>query len=196
MREGRRSTALLVLALLAVAVVGGLVWARTATADRTAASGAIARSGQSGSADEASPGVPLQTLAQGESRTAGIETTTLIAAGNPTEAHHIVALLGSSLDVARIGEVDFGTSLLVAVVRGQVPTGGYGIAIDGIAAAQDEVRVTVSLADPAPGRILPEVLSYPYHLVVVPRTALPTQPGVRWVAVTPGGDLLAETQLP
>lgn len=66
--------------------------------------------------------------------------------------------------------VDFDTHAVVALFAGVRPTGGYGIGIDSIVYT-DASTLTVNATEtaPGPGCLVPFVITYPFHLVLVPK---------------------------
>jgi hypothetical protein len=78
-------------------------------------------------------------------------------------------------------KVDFSREMVIAVFAGECPTGGYTITIEELAVWGNELQVLVRQAGPPAGAITTQVVTYPYHLVVVPSSSLP----VRFLASTP-----------
>lgn len=70
--------------------------------------------------------------------------------------------------------VDFNERSLLAVFAGEKPTSGFGIEITGVTERGDHIHVDV--VESLPGVISNPVLTYPQHLVSIPKTDLP----VRW----------------
>jgi hypothetical protein len=76
-------------------------------------------------------------------------------------------------------KVDFARHMLILVTQGEKPNGGYGIDIEHIAAEEGEVILHVREAEPDPAATqcaYPQVITRPYHLVRVRRTARPIAP--------------------
>jgi hypothetical protein len=67
--------------------------------------------------------------------------------------------------------VDFGPNIVVAVFLGSRPTGGFDVEITSIVAEGNTVTVTWRESRPERGAILSQVLTMPYHIVTIPRTA-------------------------
>ena len=67
--------------------------------------------------------------------------------------------------------VDFGKEIVVGVFMGSRPTAGYDIAITKTLEANGTLRVFYRERMPARGLILAQVLTFPFHLVAVPKTA-------------------------
>lgn len=84
------------------------------------------------------------------------------------------ALRGAEPSAEVLSKIDFRKSVVVAVVRGECSSSGYGIAVES-ARAGVGVRtvVQVSLTDPT-GMAL-TVMTNPYHIVTMPKTAEPVQ---------------------
>ncbi|MCS7167884.1 MAG: protease complex subunit PrcB family protein [Gemmatales bacterium] len=69
-------------------------------------------------------------------------------------------------------EVDFTKHMVVAVFMGMRSTGGYAIRITDVRwdKAKDKLQILVQEISPAPGAIVTQALTQPYHIVVIPRT--------------------------
>ena len=67
--------------------------------------------------------------------------------------------------------VDFGKEMIVGVFMGSRPTAGYDIAITKTLEANGVLRVWYRERTPARGLMLAQVLTFPFHLVAVPKTA-------------------------
>ncbi|MCX7643338.1 MAG: alkaline phosphatase family protein, partial [Armatimonadetes bacterium] len=65
--------------------------------------------------------------------------------------------------------VDFSKNMVLAAFMGQKPSSGYAIQIAEVAWNDGEVLVKVREGTPAKGAILLQVLTQPFHIVVVPR---------------------------
>lgn len=66
-------------------------------------------------------------------------------------------------------EVDFETRIVVAIVQGQRPTGGYRVEIDEVWASEDERQIQVQFTETVPGEgcAVTQALTSPYVLVAV-----------------------------
>ena len=67
--------------------------------------------------------------------------------------------------------VDFGKDMVVGVFMGSRPTAGYDIAITKTLEGNGKLRVFYRERMPARGVVLAQVLTFPFHLVAVPKTA-------------------------
>jgi PrcB C-terminal len=65
--------------------------------------------------------------------------------------------------------VDFGTAIVVGVFAGLRNTGGHEVEVTGVARDGDTLVVTHRERAPAGGDMTAQVLTFPYHLVRVPR---------------------------
>jgi hypothetical protein len=65
--------------------------------------------------------------------------------------------------------VDFDTEMVVGVFMGSRPTAGYSLAITGVAEREGSLIVTYTESSPRPGTMAAQVLTFPYHLVAVPK---------------------------
>jgi len=140
--------------------------------------------------------IPFESLAQGESYTAQLENPALFVVSNAAEADRFTQLLNDPEIVQRIESVDFNTTYVVAVFRGQVGSSGYGIAMRDITSAPGTVQLKVNLTDPPSDRAVSAVISYPYQLVLVSREKLPIAPETTWSVYDSEGKLLVQTKSP
>jgi hypothetical protein len=67
--------------------------------------------------------------------------------------------------------VDFSKEMVVAVFMGSRPTGGYGVEITSVAERNGALVVSYRERSPSPGAIAAQVLTFPFHIVAVPRRA-------------------------
>ncbi len=65
--------------------------------------------------------------------------------------------------------VDFDTEMVLGVFMGSRPTAGYGVAITSVAERDGSLVVTFSETSPRPGTMSAQVLTFPYHIVAVPK---------------------------
>jgi len=66
-------------------------------------------------------------------------------------------------------QVDFDKEMVVGVFMGSRPTGGYSVTITGITERDGSLVVTYGETSPRPGAMTAQVLTFPYHLVAVPK---------------------------
>lgn len=67
--------------------------------------------------------------------------------------------------------VDFSKEMVVAVFLGSQPTAGHAVQVTDVEARAEEVRIRYRVTRPAAGDLTAQVLTFPYHIVAVPRTA-------------------------
>ena len=65
--------------------------------------------------------------------------------------------------------VDFAKEMVVGVFMGSRPTAGYNISIVSTFAKDGSVLVRYQESTPRPGALTAQVLTFPYHLVAVPK---------------------------
>ena len=65
--------------------------------------------------------------------------------------------------------VDFSKDMVVGVFMGSRPTAGYNLAIVSTFAKDGNVLVQYRESQPRPGAMAAQVLTFPYHLVAVPK---------------------------
>lgn len=76
--------------------------------------------------------------------------------------------------VPQAPEVDFQEEMVVGVFLGEKRTGGYGIEIKSVELdAGKQVRVLWAETSPAPGSMVAQALTQPYHIVRLKRQNLP-----------------------
>ncbi len=66
-------------------------------------------------------------------------------------------------------EVDFENRVVIAIVQGRRPTGGYGVEVDEVWASEDEEQIQVQFTETVPGEgcIVTQAATSPYVLVTV-----------------------------
>jgi hypothetical protein len=64
---------------------------------------------------------------------------------------------------------------VIGVFAGERPTGGYQIAVERVEMREGRLRVSVRDTAPPPGAPVTQSLTYPYHIVAIPRTNLPVE---------------------
>lgn len=65
--------------------------------------------------------------------------------------------------------VDFEHEMVVGVTLGTRSTGGFGVEVARVVAAEDGLVVEATERIPAPGAMVPQVITQPFHMVAVPR---------------------------
>lgn len=139
--------------------------------------------------------IPFKNLAQADSYI-GYGTPTLFIASNPSEAVRFTRWLNKANIAKQIQGVDFNTTWVVAVFRGEVPSSGYGIAIRKISTAPGTVHLTVNLTDCAADRLHSAIMSYPYHIILLPSEEIRIAPGTIWSVYATEGTLLVQSKYP
>jgi hypothetical protein len=67
--------------------------------------------------------------------------------------------------------VDFNREMVIGVFMGSRPTGGYSIQIVSVAERDGKLVVGYRETRPKPGAMTVQILTFPYHLVAVPKYA-------------------------
>ena len=93
--------------------------------------------------------------------------------------------------VRRIGDTDFDNNWVVAIFRGMVGTSGHGIRVVEIEKENETLKVTVDLSDPKPDQFVLQVISYPFHIITVPKKDLIVTGETTWSVVRTRGTPLA-----
>jgi hypothetical protein len=73
---------------------------------------------------------------------------------------------------APVPEVNFDTEMVIVATMGRQRTGGYVIDIVRVAAEGGKLKVFIQRRSPPPGSMTIQVLTTPFHMVAVPRSAL------------------------
>jgi hypothetical protein len=134
--------------------------------------------------------VPLTSLAQGDVRGARPAAPALVIVASVGELERLAAWLADPALLARLRTIDYTTTLVVAALVGPRPSSGHVLAIQSALLDGDTVRLVVTETAPTPEQPVLDVITYPYHLVTVPRAVLPAGP-LRWELVDTAGQTLA-----
>ncbi len=135
-------------------------------------------------------------LARGDSYTAEFVEPQLVFAVNSHDASRMIGFLDSHHLTERVRSVDFERSWIFGIFRGQMGSTGYGIVIQKITIINENVRLQVKLTDPAPAQNVSDVITNPYHIVVLPRANFQPTPQTTWLVYTPDGRLLLKVKNP
>jgi hypothetical protein len=65
--------------------------------------------------------------------------------------------------------IDFSREMIVAVFMGSRPNSGFSTAIVSATAAAGVLMVRYSETNPAPGAVTAQILTFPYHIVAIPK---------------------------
>lgn len=72
-----------------------------------------------------------------------------------------------------VPQVDFTRYSVVAVFAGEKPTGGYSVEILSVETSgsqtQEQLAITVQYRQPSAGDFVTEALTYPYHIIGIPK---------------------------
>ncbi len=135
--------------------------------------------------------IAFEHLAGGDSHTASLEGPALFVAGNPSEITSFTGMLKDPELVRRIGDTDFDNNWVVAIFRGMVSTGGHGIRVKEIEKENETLKVAVDLSDPEPDQFVIQVISYPFHIITIPKKDLIVTGETTWSVVRTRGTPLA-----
>lgn len=135
--------------------------------------------------------IPFESLDKGNSLIAGIEKPTIFVAGSLDEIAQFKILDANILQ--KIQKVDFSKTQVVGVLRGKMNTGGYGITVQTVSLTKGVVQLKVNFTNPSPDQMVTQVISYPYHIILIPREKLDT-PEI-WAMYDEKGGLLAQIKL-
>lgn len=94
-----------------------------------------------------------------------------MVARTPEELRSVTGVFGRDI-VAKVvpaSGFDFGAYMLVAISLGQQPTGGYGVQIKEVIRRDDILYVHYQERIPSQRATVPQVLTAPFHIKVLPR---------------------------
>jgi hypothetical protein len=137
----------------------------------------------------------FRTVDRGDSHTAALEKPALFVAGDASQVESFAGWLNEEL-AAQVRGVDFDRSWVIAVFRGLANSSGYGIETRTIHATEESVELIVDLKDPAADQGVAQVISYPYHIVVVPKETLQPVSGTVFLVHTEDDRLLVQVEYP
>ena len=147
--------------------------------------------------------IPFESVARGDSLNSelatreGLDAPSVVVARDRTEAECLIGLLNPSAAkqaaVEQIKKVDFNCEWVVAVVRGRMSSGGFGIGVERISRTLAGVSVSVKLTNPDPRVFQQQNMPHPFHIVRVPRGKIDIDARSIWVVRTTGGQLLTQT---
>jgi hypothetical protein len=135
-------------------------------------------------------------LHSGRATRAGLDAPAVVIARTRAQAECLVGLLntGAAEQVTeQIKKVDFNLESVVAVVRGRMSSGGFGIRVERISRAPEGVSITVRLTNPDPRVFQQQNMPHPFHIVRVPREEVDVAIKGTWIVRTVGGQLLTST---
>jgi len=115
--------------------------------------------------------LPFQTLSKGDN--SGIENaaTEVFSTRAAFEGFWGEAGSSSSLPLSPPLEV-FDTRMVIAVFMGSQSTGGYGVEITSVDQKKDGLVVNYKTSAPAPGDMVTQAFTQPYHIISVPITGV------------------------
>ena len=130
-------------------------------------------------------------LASGDSSTAG--SPMLRVAGNAKQRAELARFTDKPALDARLARLNLRHRRIVGIFAGPVGSSGHRLAVKGIKVGPDTVRVIVELIRPGQDQNVNDVISYPYAIVAVPRSALPRR--ATWTVVNARDEPLMPPQL-
>jgi hypothetical protein len=136
------------------------------------------------------------TLAHGNTAIAKIKGPAIFLAADAEKVAHFAAWIKDNENAAKLAKVDFATHLVVAVFAGVRPSSGYGITVKRVESSNGSVTVTTALSGPISGQAVTDVISFPYHVIAVPYTAVASKPKTVWRVITDAGVEVVRTMTP
>ena len=141
--------------------------------------------------------IKFESITEGVTYTPGmeLESPTLFVVGDLAEA--AIFMEGFDDDqIKRIRNIDFKKTWVIAVFRGMMGNDGYGISVNTVILSPGEVRLIADFIDPAPGQFASSVISYPFHIIGLPRNEIQINADTVLTLYDSGGNKLAETKFP
>jgi hypothetical protein len=83
------------------------------------------------------------------------------------------SLFKPCITVDALPPIDFTKNIMVGVLAGEKPTGGYGIKIESIVENDCEAVIFYYETTPIPGQNQTQVITYPQDFVIIPKTTKP-----------------------
>lgn len=90
-------------------------------------------------------------------------------------------------------KLDFSRDLAVVAFQGRYPTGGYGIKVERVETQGGKLSLVADTRMPAPGAMLPQVITSPYEAIAIRKADLPGWDKLHYVLTNKAGSTLAET---
>ena len=147
--------------------------------------------------------IPFESVARGTSLNSelatreGLDAPSLVVARNRAEAQCLIGLLNPSaakqVAAERVGGIDFQREWVVAVIRGRMGSGGFGISVEEIKRTPEGINVRVKLIDPDPRVFQQANMPHPFHIIRVPRGEVNSAPPGEWFVRTLRGKPLTQT---
>jgi hypothetical protein len=136
--------------------------------------------------------VDFRAVAGGDSMQATFESPTILVGTDPSDAAEIGQLLDDPEAQSRLAQVDFQSKWVVAVFDGTKPSSGYTTTIDKVTHTDGEVRLYLRQTEPDPEQMVAAVLTHPYHIIEIDRSALPVDSSTVWKVYNADGHLLLQ----
>ncbi len=124
--------------------------------------------------------IAFDTGETGSSITAELSKPALFVAGDMDEASKFIDWLDENA-VSLIQNADYNSTWIIAVFRGPMGSSGYGITVQDVVLTPGIVQIKVNLTDPSPGQMAQPVVSYPYHVIRIPKEKLKVANGTTWI---------------
>ena len=102
----------------------------------------------------------------------------------------------AAADRARVRTVSLPPRAVVAVFRGEVPSGGHSITIRRLEIAGGRLRVVAAVRAPGPDELVTQAITTPYHVVSLARASLGSRLPTAWILRDTRGQLLATGVFP
>ncbi len=100
------------------------------------------------------------------------KTTKYVTVNSQSEFN--LLLRDNNIDIDQLTKIDFDNKIVIAVFRGQCPSGGYGIRIKTVVQENDECIVEVILSDPGETCRTTMALTQPFAIYIVDKPSSKT----------------------
>lgn len=151
---------------------------------------AAAENNNSKDEDAGGAGEGLVTIAQADLLVAQIEEPALYIFSDP-DAFKEIAEWFSPEQRDAVAGIDYNSYYLAAAFYGVASTSGHSITVQEVYVEGDVVKVIAAREGVPEGSMASDVISYPYHLVTIPKDGLDVPEGALWELIDTEGVLLA-----
>jgi hypothetical protein len=137
----------------------------------------------------------FESLAQGNAFTAPTNDIALYILTDIQAANKIPDVFDSDTG-SLITSAEYEHNYVVIVFYGPAGSDGYTLSVQDIQYSNNEVRVKINLEPPPPDRMTNDVITYPYHIILVPKTSNNSVDKAKWILLDEQNNPLGEGTVP
>ena len=141
---------------------------------------------------QASGGIPFSNLVSGSTPLADIGASGLFVFDSAGQAEQVASWLAPETSAA-LENADYKSNVIVIAFWGPNASTGYAMQIQEVSLSEKDIRVIAGLTAPDADSMQSDVITYAYHAVTIPRSALPKLSGLKWLLYDSEQNQLAET---